>query len=469
MNSNTIIEIRRLAAPFHMEEGLDATAENAAFSLGQIYDFGPEALVFDEPVTVTLPYDDGALPEGFSEDSVGLAFWNGERWLAFQGFVDNENNTVSAQFEQFEGSAGMVIAYTALTAIILYTGKVIIDKWRDPERTGPDAVVEGTAHDWVTPDDPVVEEQAAKAAFWNSATNEIKSLDDPDVGDWLAANTDEQKDRPILVYRNPDGTVTKSVYNSGEGSNWQKPSDYFEKGTNQAGPVSGDCPDHTNAAVSVLRAKGIPAKGVYGYPGGGDSSKPPHAWGEFRIGNQVYRIEDGYIYTPKNFNWHFGEYQTPTDPSDPYYKSMWDEEGQEPYNPLWFEEGEFADFAGTYEGAWVLVGILKKGIEVPVTFTVDKLGMVSGSLSWSGPTGIVGENEGAQTLTISGTFEGYVDEAGMVEADGPLTTVVDPVIGTGATSSGTGRFPLQGQISEDGTFRGSLGGDESQVVTAQRR
>jgi len=149
---------------------------------------------------------------------------------------------------------------------------------------------------------------------------------------------------------------------------------------------------------------------------------------------------------------------------------MWDEEGQGAYDPMWFEKGEFAEFAGTYEGIWMLVGFFKeRAIEVPVKFTVDEKGMVSGSLSWSGPTGMVGEKEGVQTLTLSGDFKGFVDEDGLLEAEGPLKTVVDPVIGTGGTSSGGGRFPLQGQISEDGEFRGSVGGDASQAVTAERQ
>lgn len=469
VSSNTIIEIRRLAAPFHMEEGTEATAQNAAFALGQIYDFGPEGLVFDKPVTVTLPYDESALPAGFSEADVGLAWWDGEQWFACQGLVDRETNTVTVQFEQFEGIALETIAYVTLTGIILYTGKVIVEKLQDPERTGEDPVLKGTAPDWITPYDQVVKEQAARAAILNSATKEIKSLDDPDVAAWLAANTKNAADRPVLVYQNPDGTVTKSAYNKNAGSNWQKPSDYFTTGTQEDGPVSGDCTDHTNAAVSVLKAKGIPAKGVYGYPGGGDSSRAPHAWAEFKIGNKVYRIDDGYIYTPENDTFHFDEYKHITDPSDPYYNSMWDDEGQEPYDPMWFEEGEFADFVGTYEGSWVLVGFFKKGIEVPVTFTVDKSGMVSGSLAWSGPTGVVHETQGVQTLTISGSLEGFVDEDGILEADGPTEFVIDPVIGSGATSSSTGRFPLEGQVSKDGEFRGTLAGDQSQVVTATRR
>jgi hypothetical protein len=95
--------------------------------------------------------------------------------------------------------------------------------------------------------------------------------------------------------------------------------------------------------------------------------------------------------------------------------------------------------------------------------------MVSGSLWWSGPTGMVGEKEGVQTLTLSSDFEGSVDEDGLLEAEGPLKSVIDPVIGTGATSSGVGRFLLHDQISADGKFRGSVGGDASQAVTAERQ
>jgi transglutaminase-like putative cysteine protease len=469
VSSNTMIEIRMLEAPFHMQPGADAPADGGV-CVGQVYDFGPAGLVFTKPVTITLPYDESTLPAGFSEQDVALICWNGQGWVAYRGFVDAENDTVAVQFDRFEGNAVGPALVLALGTVIVAEGLYIWRTVTDPERTDKDAVLKGTAKEWITPDDPEVQDHASRAAILNTRTAEVKSLDDPEAAAWLAANTtSKDKDfKPILVYKNADGTYTKSVYNDGPGSNWQKPAHYFTRGTDEGGQLSGDCTDHANAAVSMLRAKGIPAKAVYGLKDG-DPNAARHAWAEFKLGDKLYRLDDGYIYTPENDDFHFRTYTHITDPNDPYYHSMWDEEGQEPYDEIWFEESEFADFAGTYDGTWMLSGFFKNAIEVPVTFTIDKAGMVTGSLSWSGPTGVVHETQGAQTLTISGTFEGFVAEDGLLEADGPTKFVIDPVIGKGTASTSTARFPLEGRVSSDGEFRGSLGGDPSQPVTARRR
>jgi len=456
VSSNTTIEIRRLAAPFHMEEGTEATAQNAAFGLGQIYDLGPQGLVFDKPVTVTLPYDESALPAGFSEADVGLAYWDGEQWFACQGFVDREKNTVTVQFEQFEGVALEAIAYFVLGAIIVHTSEVIIDKLQDPERTGADPVRKGTAREWITPHDAEVKERAANAVIWNSSTNEVKSLDDPEVAAWLVANTKNANDRPVLVYKNPDGTLTKSTYHPGEGANWQKPSKYFTTGTPEKGQLSGDCTDHTNAAVSVLKAKGIPAKGVYGYPGGGDSSNAPHAWAEFQVGDRIYRVDDGYIYTPENYKWHFDEYKHITDPSDPYYNSMWDDEGQEPYDEDWAKPSAFEDFVGTYRGSFP--GGDPWG-DIPFEFTVDETGGVEGGIDFAKPLG------GAYTMTLTGSLMGSVFQDGKVEAKGLAEETVDGETGSNSVTVG---IILKGTIS-DGVFTGTLKGDKGPIPATARR
>lgn len=477
--ADTTISITRLTEPFHTEPMEDTGTEAvAAVPAGSAYDFGPPGVAFVRPVTITLPYDPGMGPNEVDPRQIAIAYWNGQAWVLAGGTANPENHTVEVQLQRFDGSVGMAVVVGTVIGGAVYG----LIKWLSPEGTKSDPVSEGEAKDLVDPKDPVVQKQAAKAVLVNQKTREVRALDAPDLAAWVEDSV-KSKQTPILAYK--DGNeVVRTTYDQGSGSNWQKPSGFFTKGTTMrpssetpgitlGGPLWGDCTDVTNASVSVLRAKGFAAKGVYGY-GDGDKRRP-HVWGEVRIGNRVYRIDNrGGLIAPENDGldgeMHYKTYQPVSDPNDPHYNSMWDDEGQEPYDPMWFEAGEFADFAGTYDGVWFLAGFFKnKSIEVPVTFTVDKSGMVKGSLSWSGPTGAVHETQGVQTLTISGDFEGFVDEDGMLDADGPSTFVIDPVIGKGGTSSSAARFPLEGQISKDGTFRGSVGGDESQVVTAQRQ
>ena len=425
VSSDTPVQVKKLAAPFHLDAGTDATAANAAFCVGPIYDFGPAGLSFDEPVTLTLPYDETALPAGHPEDTVRLAYWNGESWIAYQGLLDVKNNTLTVQLERFEGSALGAIAVATLGGIILYTGNYIVEKLSDPERTSSDPVLQGTASQWITPKDPVVQEQAAKAVILNTSTNETKSLDDPDIAAWIA-DIARKKQVPALAYKNPDGTIAQGAYDKEKGSNWQKPAKYFTEGTDEGGPLHGDCTDSTNAAVSVLRAGGFRAKGVYGYPGGGDSSQAPHAWAEVLIGDNVYRMEDGYLYTPENADWHFREYENITDTSDPYYLSMWDEKGQKPYDASWWKT---AESAGTYKGTWTT------GIgDVPFEFTVDVESGVAGEFDYPDPKG----------ATYSFEFTGRVLPDGRLGATGSIT--LSGTAGGKPFTSSTS-ISLDGQIS----------------------
>ncbi len=122
--------------------------------------------------------------------------------------------------------------------------------------------------------------------------------------------------------------MSTSIYDSGEGSGWQKPSDYFIRRTKR-GPLHGDRTDLTNATVNALKAGGFRAKGTICYGGGGTNKNSVRAWGQVLIGDNIYRVDHGgCLITPDNAPFEFEEYKPITDSNDPPSLSLWDVESQ---------------------------------------------------------------------------------------------------------------------------------------------
>lgn len=448
---DTEIVVTRLSKPFHTQPVEGPIPEGtAAMPVGSIFDFGPAGATFAKPVTITLPYDPGLGPDGPDPARIAVAYWNGEAWTLAGGTVHPEDNTVEVQLQAFNGIA----LVTVLTAAAVGGGaNRAITWWYGDEAIRSDPVADGNAAQWVTPKDPVVQSQAGKAALRNTKTGQSKPLDDPGLASWLGAAA-SRGEKTCLVYMDKAGNALEGRYATGKGSNWQKPADYFRKGTVELGPASGDCTDTTAAAVSVFIAKGFPAKGVYGY-GGGEKSRP-HVWGEVVIGGKVYRIDEtGYVISPETDRFHYDEYQYVTDPNDPHYKSMWDDTAQEPYDEDWSKPGAFEDFVGTYRGT--IPGLLavaggKGKADAEWGFLVDNDGTVRGGwdLEW-------------HSARDTASFVGQVTERGEITASGE-----DKITGSsGKTQSGA--FSLSGQISGS-VFKGTIRAGSSKVeVQAERR
>lgn len=451
--SDTRILITRLSAPFKGEPSpADDPNAPTALPISSFYDFGPAGVHFDAPVTVTLPYDAGMGPDGIDPEQVAITYWNGERWMAVRGTVDPEARTVSVEVPHFEGSVLGAVAIGGIVGTAIHFG---IKWWYGNEYVNTDPVVEGKAQDYVKPDDPTIVKWAGRAMLENPVTKEMKALDDPDLAAWLSEAA-ENKQKPALVYKVSESMIFRTDFSDQEGSNWQTPDHYFGNGTEDLGPVSGDCTDQTNIGVSIWKNKGFKAKAIYSYAGG--DKRRPHVYGEVLIGDKVYRIDEyGALITKESNSYHFEQYQPITDPNDPHYNCMWDDNGQEPYDELWTTKGDpLEDFVGTYKGSFQ--GGEPYG-EIPFEFTVDETGGLEGGVDFSKSLG------GNWTVTFTGSLKGSVFQDGRVEAKGLIAATV-PGSKTGTVTSG---ILLQGTIVE-GVFTGTLTGeDESSPATARRQ
>ncbi len=450
--SDTRIVITRLTEPF---QGQPSPADDpnapSALPISSFYDFGPAGVRFDVPVTVTLPYDAGMGPDGIAPEQVAITYWNGERWMAVKGTVNPEARTVSVEVPRFEGSVLGAVVIGGIVGTAIHFG---IKWWYGNEYVNTDPVVEGKASDYVRPNDPTIAKWAGRAMLENPVTKETKSLDDPDLAAWLAEAAGKEQ-KPALVYKPSENTIFRTEFSAEDGSNWQTPDHYFGNGTYDLGPVSGDCTDQTNIGVSIWRNKGFKAKAIYSYAGG--DKRRPHVYGEVLIGDKVYRIDEyGALITEESNSYHFEQYQPITDPDDPHYNCMWDENGQEPYDELWTMKGDaFEDFVGTYKGSFP--GGEPWG-EIPYQFTVDERGVLEGGFD-------VAKTFGSSTVTITGSLQGFVSKEGLVEAKGLSEATAGNNTGSRTVTSG---IALRGTIS-GGVFTGTIASDKETVPATARR
>jgi len=72
--------------------------------VGDQYEAGPHGSTFDQPVTITLHYESGDIPERASEEDLTIATWdeNTADWIELSGsLVDTDNKTVTGQVNHF--------------------------------------------------------------------------------------------------------------------------------------------------------------------------------------------------------------------------------------------------------------------------------------------------------------------------------------------------------------------------------
>ncbi len=371
VDTDTTLEVRLLDDGFHTSDSI--APDDQAFQVSQVVDFGPTGATFNKPVTITLPYDEELLPAGTAEEDLVLGYWNGESWVTIPAFVDTKRNTASASLKEF---AGVSLVVVGLGAVIVSSVGCVAYKL-----TRTDAIVQGRAHKWITPKDPVVKEMAQSATVGGVKLTDQKSL--------AVLLEQQQQGMPLsLNFTASDGTVVDlSGRYTKKNTGWKKPSYYLSVGS-----MYGDCTDVTNATVSVFRSLGYPAKAMFGYASNGEA----HAWGEVVIGGKVYLVDELGGVSDRDKAIQLQQLTRP-DSSDCRY-FMWDETGQYKLDPDWCKR--FLTSGSTAPGGSVTTGTSSVSVTVPtggvlgawkgvdesgdtftVTFTVDPDGQMWAKVS----------------------------------------------------------------------------------------
>jgi len=83
-----------------------------AYIVGCAYDFAPDGATFNPPITVTLSYEPGQVPEGVDEEDLVIAFYNAAtgQWVILQSTVDTANHTITAKVNHLTLFAGYAVA-----------------------------------------------------------------------------------------------------------------------------------------------------------------------------------------------------------------------------------------------------------------------------------------------------------------------------------------------------------------------
>jgi len=341
-----------------------------------------------------------------------VAYFDGEKCRIGGGTADPSAHTVSIAVQEF---AAQVVTSVAIVDWVAAAGPAGLPLNRAVSwhyglaRETADQVSQGTAKAFIRPDDPVVAKWASLAMLRSNVSGELKRLDDPGFAEWVyeAVNKGE---KPTLVFgEEPLATsslIRKIHFNCKEGTNWQTAEHYFTLGSQEAGPLSGDCTDQTNMVVNIFRNRAFLARGVYANVGG--NKHLYHAFAEVVIGGQLYRVNAyGELISPVNDEFSFREYLPVTSPGDPHYRCMWDENGQWPYDADWWKA---PDLAGTYRAS-----IKFPFADVPFAFNVEPNSTVRGEIEKVlAGVNVTGEPVKARVKGFSG---------GSVSKDGTLRAV----------------------------------------------
>jgi len=95
-----------------------------AHVIGLVYDFGPDGITFDPPVTLTFSYDPADIPEGVAEEDMVIAYYDKTmvppQWVELECVVDTEKNTITALISHFTTFAIIGMPPAAFTCSSLF-------------------------------------------------------------------------------------------------------------------------------------------------------------------------------------------------------------------------------------------------------------------------------------------------------------------------------------------------------------
>ncbi len=92
------------------------TLPEDAYIIGLAYDLGPNGATFSPAISLTINYDPASLPEGYTEQDLYIAYWDGSNWLALTTTVNAEANTAYCQVSHFTTFAVIAPAAPPLPA-----------------------------------------------------------------------------------------------------------------------------------------------------------------------------------------------------------------------------------------------------------------------------------------------------------------------------------------------------------------
>lgn len=84
-----------------------AAAPTGFTAVSSVYEIGPSGTSFNIPSTITLPYNESALPAGVGEENLAIYRQSGAGWEKIGGTVNTFANTVTAQISQLSKYAVM--------------------------------------------------------------------------------------------------------------------------------------------------------------------------------------------------------------------------------------------------------------------------------------------------------------------------------------------------------------------------
>ncbi len=302
-----------------------------AVKIGTPYDIGPDGIRFDRPITFSMAYDPAQVPQEVPASNLILSCFDGMKWVPIDAVHDRSKHTFSAAASEFPGSMFVILG----TAFVVTGGTYVIatDKHKRLYQLIWDPIRRGWIHEMIKPKEKSVVEYSKRLRINDGG--DLISMND--MGKFESSLEKMIKKNPTIPFGFVDKHNKKKFIEltgrySSEADFVQQPEDYIKK-VDKSGKF-GDCIDVTNIYVSMLRAKGIQAKGVAGYTNDGKGNfTQEHAWVEVVIGTEVYVIDE-YARLSKRADYtRFVKYP---DASDSYRK-MWDEKGTATYQKDWYK------------------------------------------------------------------------------------------------------------------------------------
>ena len=77
------------------------------YTVGLVYNFGPDGATFELPVALTISYDPSLIPEGVNEEYLVIAYYHEDagKWIELDSIVDTKANIISARVGHFTAFA----------------------------------------------------------------------------------------------------------------------------------------------------------------------------------------------------------------------------------------------------------------------------------------------------------------------------------------------------------------------------